>query len=201
MIKSGVDKWWYSSKVFLGFVVFYSVLPEICIPRDLHLLYLNRLYFYYLVRICHTERATDDLEMNQHHEEAIRPRHSAFSKWQKRWIIFLASFAGWFSTLSSFIFFPAIPTLAQDLHTSIGKVNLTVTSYLIFAAVAPSIVGNFADTSGRRPAYIATLTVYIVANIGLATQNSFTALVILRMLQSASISGTTFQIGVNLCVN
>jgi MFS family permease len=137
------------------------------------------------------------IEMNG---EAIRP-HSTFSKWQKRWIIVLASFAGWFSTLSSFIFFPAIPTLAQDLHTSIEKINLTVTSYLIFAAVAPSIVGNVADTSGRRPSYIATLIVYIVANIGLATQSSFAALFILRMLQAASISSAILQIGVNLCVN
>jgi MFS family permease len=167
-----------------------------------------------------TERAIDDLEMDQCHKETggsgaspsasgygelsrrvCKQRHSVFSKWQKRWIVFLASFAGWFSTLSSFIFFPTIPTLAQDLHISIGKINLTITSYLIFAAVAPSIVGNFADTLGRRPAYIATLTVYIVANIGLAAQSSFAALFILRMLQSASISGTTLQVGVNLYIN
>ena len=148
-----------------------------------------------------TERAIDNLEMDQGHElprQVFKPRYSVFSKWQKRWIIFLASFAGWFSTLSSFIFFPTIPTLAQDLHTSVGNINLTVTSYLIFAAVAPSIVGSFADTSGRRPAYIAALMAYIVANIGLATQSSFAALFILRMLQSASISSMTHQ-GESIC--
>lgn len=116
--------------------------------------------------------------------------YSAFTKGQKRWIIFLVAYAGWFSTLSSFIFFPAITTLARALHTTMGRINLTVTSYLIAAAVAPTLVGHYADTSGRRPVYIVCLTVYLVANIGLASQTSFAALFTLRMLQSAGISGT-----------
>ncbi|KAI9780424.1 MAG: hypothetical protein M1839_006698 [Geoglossum umbratile] len=120
---------------------------------------------------------------------ARKQRYSVFTKWQKRWIVFLTVFAGWFSALSSFIFFPAITALANALHTSIEKLNLTVTSYLIFAAVAPSVVGSWADMSGRRPVYIVTLTIYVAANIGLALQGSFAALFVLRMLQSAGISG------------
>jgi MFS family permease len=110
--------------------------------------------------------------MDQYHnlpQQVFKPRYSMFLKWQEHWIIFLASFAGWFLTLSSFILFLTIPMLAQDLHTSVGNINLTVTSYLIFTAVAPSIVGNFADISGRWPAYIAILMAYIVVNIGLVT--------------------------------
>jgi hypothetical protein len=42
---------------------------------------------------------------------------------------------------------------------------------------------------GRRPVYIATLTIYFSVNIGLALQRSFPALLLLRMLQSAGISG------------
>jgi MFS family permease len=115
--------------------------------------------------------------------------YSTFTKWQKRWIVSLIASTAWFSLLSSFIFFPAITTLAEDLHTTVGRINLTVTSYLIFAAITPSIVGNFADLSGRRPLYIATITLYVAANIGLACQNSFAALFVLRMLQSAGIAG------------
>ncbi|KXJ87520.1 major facilitator superfamily domain-containing protein, partial [Microdochium bolleyi] len=51
-------------------------------------------------------------------------------------------------------------------------------------------VGAFADSSGRRPAYMFCFTVYIAANIGCALAPNYTALLILRMLQSAGSSTT-----------
>lgn len=116
--------------------------------------------------------------------------YSAFSIAQRRWIIALVAFAGWFSSLSSFIYFPAIPSMASDLNVSIERINLTVTAYLIMSGIFPSIVGNAADTVGRRPVFIATLAVYVAANVGLALQSSFGLLFFLRMVQSAGISGS-----------
>lgn len=115
--------------------------------------------------------------------------YSVFSRPQKRWIVFLAAFAGWFSTLSSFIFFPAITAIANDLHTSVEKINLTVTSYLIVSGLAPSFAGETAENYGRRPVYIVAFLIYISANVGLALQSSFPALFVIRMIQSAGISG------------
>lgn len=51
-------------------------------------------------------------------------------------------------------------------------------------------IGDFADKAGRRPAYIVCFTIYIAANIGLALQNSYAALFVLRCLQSAGSSTT-----------
>jgi len=118
------------------------------------------------------------------------PNYSAFGSTQKKCIIGLVAFAGWFSSLSSFIYFPAIPFLASDLSTPIEKINLTVTAYLIMSGIFPSLVGGAADTIGRRPVFIVTLAVYVAANVGLALQSSFGALFTLRMLQSAGISGS-----------
>jgi MFS family permease len=115
--------------------------------------------------------------------------YSLFTKNERRGIVVLIALAGWFSTLSSFIYYPAIPIIAEDLHASIGMINLTVTSYLIVSAIAPAIVGDAADTFGRRPLYAVTLTLYVAANIGIALQRSAVALLLLRMLQSAGISG------------
>ena len=56
--------------------------------------------------------------------------------------------------------------------------------------VAPMMVANFSDEAGRRPAYLACFILYTAANLGLALQNSFPALLGLRMLQSAGSSGT-----------
>jgi MFS family permease len=115
--------------------------------------------------------------------------YSAFSASQKKWIIFIAASAGWFSTASSFIYFPAIPFLAKDLHVGIENINLTVTSYLVASGVFPTLVGSAADRYGRRPVFIIAMGVYIAANIGLAVQRHFAVLVVLRMVQSAAISG------------
>ena len=52
------------------------------------------------------------------------------------------------------------------------------------------MVAGFSDGAGRRPAYIYCLIVYIAANIGLALQRNYAALLVLRCLQSAGSSGT-----------
>jgi MFS family permease len=116
--------------------------------------------------------------------------YSTFTNTQKRWIVALVALAGWFSSLSSFIYFPAIPSIAADFGTSTERINLTVTAYLIMSGIFPSLVGSAADTVGRRPVFIVTLAVYVAANIGLALQSSFGLLFFLRMAQSAGISGS-----------
>jgi MFS family permease len=56
--------------------------------------------------------------------------------------------------------------------------------------LAPTFVGGFSDSAGRRPAYIVCFVIYILANIGLAIQHNYAALLILRCVQSSGSSGT-----------
>ncbi|KPI38376.1 Quinidine resistance protein 2 [Cyphellophora attinorum] len=88
------------------------------------------------------------------------------------------------------IYLPALNTLASDLNVSNTLINLTLTSYMIFQGLAPAFIGDLADTMGRRPAYAICFVIYIGANIGLALQDSYAALFILRCLQSSGSSGT-----------
>ncbi|OCL11386.1 MFS general substrate transporter [Glonium stellatum] len=118
------------------------------------------------------------------------PPYSVFSKRKKQLIVFLVAWGGFFSPLSASIYFPALNTLATDFHTSNTLIGLTVTSYMIFQGLAPTIFGDFADMAGRRPAYIIGFIIYIGACTGLALQNSYAALFILRCLQSSGSSGT-----------
>ncbi|KAI1279075.1 MFS general substrate transporter [Xylaria sp. FL0933] len=115
--------------------------------------------------------------------------YTVFTQWQKRWINLQSSFAAMFSTLSSYIYFPALVPMAKDLHVSVALINLTVTSYLVVAAVAPAFMGDLADQGGRRPVYILMFLFMLGANVGMALQTSFPALLVLRTLQSAGASG------------
>jgi MFS family permease len=71
----------------------------------------------------------------------------------------LISIAATFSPLSSFIFFPATNGLSQSLHVSVGRINLTITSYMIVAGLAPSILGDLADNIGRRIVYLLMMSI------------------------------------------
>jgi hypothetical protein len=59
------------------------------------------------------------------------PPYSSFSNGMKRYIVFTAAGAGFFSSLSAQIYFPALNTLAEDLNVSASLINLTVTSYMV----------------------------------------------------------------------
>ncbi|KAF2756965.1 protein serine/threonine phosphatase 2C [Pseudovirgaria hyperparasitica] len=116
--------------------------------------------------------------------------HSIFSTTQKRWIASLASFGAMFSTLSSYVYFPALVPMASDFDVSVTLINLTVTSYLIVAGVAPAFMGDIADQRGRRPAYLLMYMLVVVANLGIALVKNYPGLFVLRMIQSAGASGS-----------
>ncbi|KAJ9487670.1 hypothetical protein VN97_g5646 [Penicillium thymicola] len=85
---------------------------------------------------------------------------------------------------------PQIETTQTGPDDSQSSFSAFITTYMIFQGLAPIFMGTFADTGGRRPAYIIAFAVYTAANIGLALQNRFSALLVLRCLQSAGSSGT-----------
>ncbi|KFY38202.1 hypothetical protein V494_04459 [Pseudogymnoascus sp. VKM F-4513 (FW-928)] len=117
------------------------------------------------------------------------PPYSIFSKKQKQYIVFMVTVAAFISPTSANIYFPALNPLAKDLNVSDALINVTITSFMIFQGIAPTFIGDLADMAGRRPAYIVASIIYLGANIGLALQNSFPALLVLRCVQSAGSSG------------
>ncbi|KAE8362424.1 putative MFS transporter [Aspergillus caelatus] len=115
--------------------------------------------------------------------------YTILSEREKICTILIASFSGFLAPISASIYFPALNTLADNLHVSSSEINLSITVYMICQALAPSLVGNFSDQKGRRPGLLICFAVYIAANIGLALQNSYPALMVLRCLQSSGSSG------------
>jgi MFS family permease len=137
------------------------------------------------------------------------PYH-VFTLRQKWGLMFVIGTAGLFSGLSSNIYFPAQDQISQvsqpqlvkthqltayqDLHVSLSLVSLTITSYLVIQGISPVLWGSLADTLGRRPIYIASFLVYIIANIGLSFSPNFAVLLLFRGLQAAG-SASTVSIG------
>ncbi|KAJ0115548.1 major facilitator superfamily transporter [Diaporthe amygdali] len=120
--------------------------------------------------------------------------YHVFSRSKKWAIVILIGIAGLFSGLSSNIYFPALDAIAKDFHVSLQAVSLTITSYLICQAISPVIWGSLADALGRRPIYMASFGVYIVANIALSFAPNYAVLLVFRGLQAVG-SASTVSIG------
>lgn len=122
--------------------------------------------------------------------EAVQAPYSSFSLFEKRMIVLAASLSAFFSPLTAQIYFPALNVVAQAFDVSTTKINLTVTTYMIFQGITPMFIGGIADTAGRRPAYMICFVVYIAANIGVALCQNYAELLVLRSLQSAGSAST-----------
>lgn len=116
--------------------------------------------------------------------------YSVFSPRMKVFLVLMTVFATLFSPFSSFIYLPAITPIAESYGRSIADINLTVTLYQVMQAVAPLFLGDLSDQVGRRPVYMLTFAIYLGANIGLALQHNYAALMVLRALQSTGSSAT-----------
>ena len=122
--------------------------------------------------------------------EDIQEVYSIFTPKTKVFIICMTVFSTIFSPLSTSIYLPAITPIARDYHRSVADINLTVTLFQVMQALAPLFFGDLSDQIGRRPVYMMTFTIYMAANIGLALQDNYAALLVLRALQSTGSSPT-----------
>ncbi|PNP76779.1 hypothetical protein FNYG_09882 [Fusarium nygamai] len=114
---------------------------------------------------------------------------SVYGLWSKRLMIVSVSLFALLGTMSTSMYYPALPTVASDLGVSITDVNLSVTTFMILQGIAPTFVGSFSDSSGRRLAYIACFSIFLSANVALALQNTYAGLLALRCVQSAGAGG------------
>lgn len=94
---------------------------------------------------------------------------------------------GALSTVSPFsidMYLPGFPAIATDLGTTMARVQLSLTAYLIGIAFGQLLYGPLLDRFGRRlPMYVG-LVVYLVATIGCAFSTSIDALIVMRFFQA-----------------
>ncbi|VBB71318.1 Putative protein of unknown function [Podospora comata] len=120
--------------------------------------------------------------------------YHAFARREKRLMVWIVSFAGLFSPLSSNIYFPALGAISSHVKTELAMISLTVTVYMAVQGVAPSFWGPLSDTRGRRVTFICTFGVYLIANLGLAFSDDFASLMAFRAIQAAG-SAATISVG------
>jgi len=82
------------------------------------------------------------------------------------------------------MYLPAFPDIAKNLHTTVARVTLSLSSFFIGISFGQLLYGPLLERFGRKkPLYIG-LCVYLLASIGCALAASVNALIVLRLLQA-----------------
>jgi MFS transporter, DHA1 family, multidrug resistance protein len=82
------------------------------------------------------------------------------------------------------MYLPAFPDIAKGLHSSIGQVTLSLSSFFIGISVGQLLYGPLLDKYGRKKPLYFGLLVYLLASAGCAWAYSTDALIKLRFLQA-----------------
>jgi len=108
------------------------------------------------------------------------------SKSQNFFLILMMGALNTITPISIDMYLPAFPRIAADMHTNIGNVALSVSTYFLGFSIGQILYGPLLDRFGRRrPLYIG-LSFYIFATIGCALCNSIEMLWIIRFIQALS---------------
>lgn len=131
-------------------------------------------------------------------EEDSQPLHDEYKKneapytlfnYSNKWfMVAILTMCGFWSSLGSPIYYPALKQLEKEFSLDEDQVNVTVVVYLLFQGIAPAFSGGLADVYGRRPIILVGMLVYVVASIGLANAPSYGVICFLRIIQSIGIS-------------
>jgi DHA1 family bicyclomycin/chloramphenicol resistance-like MFS transporter len=100
---------------------------------------------------------------------------------------FIILILGSLATISPFsidMYLPGFPTIAKDLNTTIDKVQLSLTSYLIGICLGQILYGPLLDRFGRKIPLYAGLVLYVIASIGCALTSSVDSLIMMRFFQA-----------------
>lgn len=118
-----------------------------------------------------------------------REPYTVLPRFQQYSAIALVTAASWAAPFTAVLYLPLVPRLAGQYNVSVQAINLTITVYLIFQAVAPWLLSTHSDTFGRRPIYIGAFTIATLASLGMVfVRSNYDALISLRALQSLGTS-------------
>jgi DHA1 family bicyclomycin/chloramphenicol resistance-like MFS transporter len=91
--------------------------------------------------------------------------------------------------LTTDMYLPSLPDIAERLGATTAQVQLTISSYLIGFAVGQIVYGPVSDRHGRKPVLIAAVALYCVATLACALSTSIEMLIAGRFVQALGGAG------------
>jgi len=100
-----------------------------------------------------------------------------------RMIPFIVGCALFMQMLDATVVATALPVMAQSLGSSVVRMNVAITSYLLAVAVFVPISGWAADRFGARRVFLAAILLFTLSSIACAASQNIGQLVVSRVIQ------------------
>ncbi len=101
-----------------------------------------------------------------------------------RYLIAYLTFLSSFAPLSTDMYLPALPAMAENLATSDELVSYSMTSFFLIYALSTLFWGPLSDKYGRRLILLAGSAIYILSCLVIALTDSIWMLLMMRGLQA-----------------
>lgn len=111
-----------------------------------------------------------------------------------RGLVILIAFLSAFIPLSTDLYLPALPGMAQNLNSSASLVNLTLILFFVFYAAGTLFWGPLSDKYGRKSILLTGLIIYTLASLLCSFSDNVYQLIIFRVLQAVG-SGAVAAVG------
>lgn len=89
-----------------------------------------------------------------------------------------------FSSISTDLYLPALPTIAREFASPIGRVELSISTFLIGFSLGQLFWGPLGDRYGRRRPIAAGLVLFMVGSAGCALSSTIAHFLIWRVIQA-----------------
>ncbi|KAJ1967594.1 hypothetical protein IWQ62_001761 [Dispira parvispora] len=123
--------------------------------------------------------------------------YTPFSETSKKLMVAVTGVTGMLAPFASNIFLPALPSVAEDLNSTVSRINVAVSVFMIGMGLAPIFFGPMADQFGRRYPNTIGCAIAVAASVGCALANSDSLLLGMRFLQAFGAS-TTVVVGAGI---
>ena len=80
-------------------------------------------------------------------------------------MIFLIALLSAFVPLSTDLYLPALPGMADYFQVPVEQINLTLTIFFVFYALGTLFWGPLSDRYGRKPILLVGLSIYVLASV------------------------------------
>lgn len=108
---------------------------------------------------------------------------------KKAGLIALVTVLGMTPPLSTDMYMPSLPKMAEYFHAPAALVNMTMVMFFISMSVGMLLMGPLSDRSGRKRILIISLLLYMLSSAGCAMTTNVYLLILMRIIQGIGAGG------------
>ncbi|KAF8926363.1 major facilitator superfamily domain-containing protein [Dissophora ornata] len=103
---------------------------------------------------------------------------------KKNTVVFVIAYCAFVAPLASSIYLPAVLQVKQDLNTTSSIVSATLSVYVLFMGIMPVFWASLCDYYGRRPIYLASMSIFILGSLLAAISRNIWVFFVMRAIQA-----------------